>query len=111
MNKFLAVVGFISVLSGALAQFPNGRFLEPPVAALCAQRVIHERAPDNKGYVKSFLLFRFLAYKIVNFASKIRKFSFSTSDEFRFDFHKNKTILMSIFNSHFVLFQILLLVA
>lgn len=52
MKTFLAVVCFSSVLSVALAQFPNGRFLEPPVAALCAQRVIHERAPDNKGYVK-----------------------------------------------------------
>lgn len=52
MKTFLAVVCFSSVLSAAFAQFPNGRFLEPPVAALCAQRVIHERAPDNKGYVE-----------------------------------------------------------
>lgn len=59
MNKFLAVVSFISVLSGALAQFPNGRFLEPPVAALCAQRVIHERAPDNKGYVEIISCYTF----------------------------------------------------
>lgn len=49
MNTFMAIVCFSSVLGAALAQFPNGRFLEPPVPALCANRVIHERAPDNKG--------------------------------------------------------------
>ncbi|VEN34152.1 unnamed protein product [Callosobruchus maculatus] len=36
------------------AQFPNGRILEPPVPALCAQRVIHERTPDGKGYFFSW---------------------------------------------------------
>lgn len=49
MKVFLAVVCFSSVLSVSLGQFPNGRFLEAPVPALCAQRVIHERAPDQKG--------------------------------------------------------------
>lgn len=39
-----------SIVGLSLAQFPNGRILEPPVPALCAQRVIHERAPDGKGY-------------------------------------------------------------
>lgn len=33
------------------AQFPNGRVLEPPNPQLCAKRVIHERAPDGKGYL------------------------------------------------------------
>jgi len=39
-----------SIVGLSLAQFPNGRILEPPVPALCAQRVIHERSPDGKGY-------------------------------------------------------------
>jgi len=39
-----------SMLGLGLAQFPNGRILEPPVPALCAQRVIHDRSPDGKGY-------------------------------------------------------------
>lgn len=38
----------LSVLAVAHAQFPNGRILEPPVPALCAQRVIHERFADSK---------------------------------------------------------------
>lgn len=49
MKTIVALVCFSSVLSLALAQLPNGRILEPPNPALCAQRVIHERAPDNKG--------------------------------------------------------------
>lgn len=49
MKTFIALVCFSSVLSLTLAQFPNGRILEPPVPALCAQRAIHERAPDGKG--------------------------------------------------------------
>lgn len=53
MKTFLAIVCFSSVLSISLAQFPNGRILEPPVPALCANRIIHERAPDQKGYVIS----------------------------------------------------------
>lgn len=36
------------LLAVAVAQFPNGRILEPPVPQLCAQRVIHERTPDGK---------------------------------------------------------------
>lgn len=39
-----------SIIGLSLAQFPNGRILEPPVPALCAQRTIHERSPDGKGY-------------------------------------------------------------
>lgn len=39
-----------TIIGLSLAQFPNGRILEPPVPALCAQRVIHERSPDGKGY-------------------------------------------------------------
>lgn len=39
-----------SVVGLTLAQFPGGRILEPPIPALCAQRVIHERSPDSKGY-------------------------------------------------------------
>lgn len=39
-----------SIVGLSLAQFPNGRILEPPVPSLCAQRVIHERSPDGKGY-------------------------------------------------------------
>lgn len=49
MKSFLAFVCFSSIISLSLAQFPNGRILEPPVPALCAQRIIHERAPDGKG--------------------------------------------------------------
>lgn len=44
------LIVFASVFGLSLAQFPNGRILEPPVPALCAQRVIHERSPDGKGY-------------------------------------------------------------
>lgn len=50
MKTFVAIVCFSSVLGLSFAQFPGGRILEPPVPALCANRVIHERAPDNKGY-------------------------------------------------------------
>lgn len=46
MKSFIVLA---SILSVCLAQFPNGRILEPPVPNLCAQRVIHERAPDGKG--------------------------------------------------------------
>lgn len=54
MRAFIALVCISSVISLSSAQFVNGRFLEPPVPALCAkqQRPIHERAPDGKGYVK-----------------------------------------------------------
>lgn len=49
MKTFIVLACICSALSVALAQFPNGRILEPPVPALCAQRNIHERAPDGKG--------------------------------------------------------------
>ncbi|XP_017769829.1 PREDICTED: uncharacterized protein LOC108557704 [Nicrophorus vespilloides] len=45
---FFVFVGIVS------AQFPSGRVLEPPVPSLCAQRVIHERTPDGKGYMFSW---------------------------------------------------------
>lgn len=54
MKTFVAIVCFSSLLGLSLAQFPNGRILESPVPALCSQRVIHERAPDNKGYFFSW---------------------------------------------------------
>lgn len=38
---------FAVLLGLASAQFKNGRVLEPPVPALCAQRAIHERTPDG----------------------------------------------------------------
>lgn len=37
MNKYIILSSVI--LHIALAQFPNGRVLEPPVPALCSQRV------------------------------------------------------------------------
>ncbi|KAH0821510.1 hypothetical protein GEV33_001281 [Tenebrio molitor] len=43
MKSVVLIVGFVGL---ALAQFPNGRILEPPVPALCAQRIVHERTPD-----------------------------------------------------------------
>lgn len=46
--KVLIVIACVVELS--LAQFPNGRILEPPNPSLCAQRVIHDRSPDGKGY-------------------------------------------------------------
>lgn len=52
MKAVIGLVCFASAITLIAAQFPNGRVLEPPNPALCAQRVIHERAPDNKGYVK-----------------------------------------------------------
>jgi hypothetical protein len=45
---------FASIVGLTLAQFPNGRILEPPVPEKCAQRIIHERAPDGKGYFFSW---------------------------------------------------------
>lgn len=44
---------FVAVFGAALAQFPNGRILEPPVPTLCAQRVIHEKTPDGKSPAKN----------------------------------------------------------
>lgn len=50
MKATFNLVCLCSLLGYALAQFPNGRILEPPVPSLCAQRIVHERAPDGKGY-------------------------------------------------------------
>lgn len=50
-----ASLAFLAVVVGlASAQFKNGRILEPPVPALCAQRVIHERTPDGKMFIALF---------------------------------------------------------
>lgn len=49
-KKMKVLILLASIVGLSLAQFPNGRILEPPVPALCAQRVIHERSPDGKGY-------------------------------------------------------------
>lgn len=54
MRSFVSVACLAAVLCLSSAQFPNGRILEPPVPSLCAQRVIHERAPDGKGYFFSW---------------------------------------------------------
>lgn len=45
----LALICFAMSINAAFGQFQNGRILEPPVPANCAERVIHERAPDGKG--------------------------------------------------------------
>lgn len=44
----------LSVVGLSLAQFPNGRILEPPNPQMCANRNVHERAPDGKGYFFSW---------------------------------------------------------
>lgn len=49
MKSFIATIVLFGFVGVALCQFPNGRVLEPPTPAACAQRVIHERAPDGKG--------------------------------------------------------------
>lgn len=49
MKAFVAVACLLGVVSLGSTQFTNGRVLDPPVPALCAQRVIHERTPDGKG--------------------------------------------------------------
>lgn len=50
MKAFVvAGICLFSVLSVGLAQFSNGRVLDPPNPQLCAQRVIHEKTPDGKG--------------------------------------------------------------
>ncbi|KAF5270478.1 hypothetical protein FQA39_LY08356 [Lamprigera yunnana] len=48
---FITLVSIFYVVS---AQFINGRILESPVPSLCAQRTIHERTPDGKGYFFSW---------------------------------------------------------
>lgn len=49
MKTFIGLVCLASAITMIAAQFPNGRVLDAPNPALCAQRVIHERAPDSKG--------------------------------------------------------------
>lgn len=50
-----AVVVFAAVVAGRVdAQFTNGRILDAPIPELCAQRIIHERTPDGKGYFFSW---------------------------------------------------------
>lgn len=79
MQKILAIVCFSSVLGLSLAQFPNGRILEPPVPALCANRVIHERAPDGKGYSTRF--FPNFIFQVLNFWKYfLRRYFFSWRD-------------------------------
>lgn len=80
MQKVLAIVCFSSVLGLSMAQFPNGRILEPPVPALCANRVIHERAPDGKGYSTRFFYPTFSKfYSFWAFFSR-RRYFFSWRD-------------------------------
>lgn len=51
MKAFIvAGVCLFGLLSLGSAQFQNGR-LEPPNPQLCAQRIIHEKTPDGKGWV------------------------------------------------------------
>ncbi|XP_077293837.1 uncharacterized protein LOC143916568 [Arctopsyche grandis] len=54
MKVLAGLVVLAVVCATAQAQFANGRILEPPVPELCAQRVIHERRPDGKGYFFSW---------------------------------------------------------
>lgn len=53
MKSFVvASICFFGVLSLSVGQFQsNGRILAPPEPELCAQRIIHERTPDGKGFV------------------------------------------------------------
>jgi len=51
MKAFIiASVCLIGLCTLGSAQFQNGR-LEPPNPQLCAQRIIHEKTPDGKGWV------------------------------------------------------------
>ncbi|XP_055677045.1 uncharacterized protein LOC129786212 [Lutzomyia longipalpis] len=54
MQKFVALYLLAAFVGSSVAQFKNGRILEPPVPDRCAQRIIHERAPDGKGYYFSW---------------------------------------------------------
>lgn len=44
----------VAFLGISTAQLQNKRILESPIPALCAQRTIHERTPDGKGYFFSW---------------------------------------------------------
>lgn len=46
MKSFIVL--FAALFGVTAAQFPNGRILEPPVPALCSQRIIHDRTPDGE---------------------------------------------------------------
>lgn len=55
MKAFVvAGICLISIVSLSSAQFSNGRVLDPPNPQLCAQRIIHEKTPDGKGYFFSW---------------------------------------------------------
>lgn len=46
------LVLILAMFGTVLGQFStNSRILEPPVPALCAQRIIHERAPDGEFFI------------------------------------------------------------
>lgn len=49
---------FAALVGLSMAQFPNGRVLEAPNPQLCANRIIHERAPDGKGWVLDMIRVR-----------------------------------------------------
>lgn len=46
-----SVILFVVMFGAVFGQFSSNsqRVLEPPVPALCAQRLVHERAPDGKS--------------------------------------------------------------
>lgn len=55
-TAFVLIVAMFGIV---LAQFPpNPRILEPPVPAMCSQRVIHERAPDGKKFYLTVCQFK-----------------------------------------------------
>lgn len=49
MKVYVAVL-VLSSIQSIVAQFPNGRKLEPPIPELCAQRIIHETSPFGQNY-------------------------------------------------------------
>uniref|UniRef100_A0A1B0D9Q2 Uncharacterized protein n=1 Tax=Phlebotomus papatasi TaxID=29031 RepID=A0A1B0D9Q2_PHLPP len=54
MQKFVILCLVATFVGSTVAQFKNGRILEPPIPDRCSQRIIHERAPDGKGYYFSW---------------------------------------------------------
>ncbi|XP_058125035.1 uncharacterized protein LOC131283242 [Anopheles ziemanni] len=52
MKQFVLIA--VALVGLTSAQFPNGRTLDAPNPGLCANRIIHERAPDGKGYFFSW---------------------------------------------------------